>query len=109
MHCCCWFLASVDFGFSIYSRYLDGLVFTITLDEIQADELLLLKQDYAPISYIGHLTGVLVGLNIGLIVLRNFEQSLHQQLIWWVSITIFAVWTIFTIGVNVFRSITTAI
>jgi hypothetical protein len=43
-----------------------------------------------PVSYVAHLTGALAGLTIGLLVLKNFEQKLHEQLLWWVALGVYA-------------------
>lgn len=54
-----------------------------------------------PVSYVAHLTGALAGLTIGLLVLKNFEQKLHEQLLWWVALGVYAACTIFAILFNV--------
>ncbi|XP_046660850.1 protein rhomboid isoform X1 [Homalodisca vitripennis] len=74
-------VASADVGFAVYDRY--------------AAETL-----GPPVSYVAHLTGALAGLTIGLLVLKNFEQKLHEQLIWWVALGVYAACTIFAIIFN---------
>lgn len=82
-------LASCDVGFAIYSRY--------ATDEFTS----------APsVSYVAHLTGALAGLTIGLLVLKNFEQKLRDQLLWWVALGVYAACTLFAIVFNLFNSIT---
>ena len=54
-------------------------------------------------SYVAHLAGALAGLTIGLLVLKNFEQKLHEQLIWWIALGVYAACTIFAILYNVFH------
>lgn len=54
-----------------------------------------------PVSYVAHLTGALAGLTIGLLVLKNFEQKLHEQLLWWVALGVYAACTIFAILFNI--------
>ncbi|KAJ1527189.1 hypothetical protein ONE63_008720 [Megalurothrips usitatus] len=54
-----------------------------------------------PVSYVAHLTGALAGLTIGLLVLKNFEQKLHEQLLWWVSLGVYAACTMFAVLFNV--------
>lgn len=76
-------VASADVGFAIYDRY-------------AAEQL------GPPVSYVAHLTGALAGLTIGLLVLKNFEQKLHEQLIWWVALGVYAACTIFAIIFNIF-------
>lgn len=76
------FSASADVGFAVYDRY-------------EAEQ-----QRYLPVSYVAHLTGALAGLTIGLLVLKNFEQRLHEQLLWWVALGVYAACTIFAIMYN---------
>ncbi|XP_055538581.1 protein rhomboid isoform X1 [Wyeomyia smithii] len=81
--------ASCDVGFAIYSRY--------------AVE----PQSGAPsVSYVAHLTGALAGLTIGLLVLKNFEQKLHEQLLWWVALGVYAACTIFAVVYNLVNTVT---
>lgn len=54
-----------------------------------------------PVSYVAHLTGALAGLTIGLLVLKNFEQKLHEQLLWWIALGVYAACTIFAILFNI--------
>lgn len=75
-------VASCDVGYAIYSRFA-GEAFG------------------PPVSYVAHLTGALAGLTIGLLVLKNFEQKLHEQLLWWVALGVYAACTIFAIIFNV--------
>jgi rhomboid-related protein 1/2/3 len=76
------FAASADVGFAIYDRYAS-------------------EQVGPPVSYVAHLTGALAGLTIGLLVLKNFEQKLHEQLMWWVALGVYAACTIFAVLFNV--------
>nr|CAD7406802.1 unnamed protein product [Timema cristinae] len=77
-------VASADVGFAVYDRY-------------AAEPM------GPPVSYVAHLTGALAGLTIGLLVLKNFEQKLHEQLIWWIALGVYAACTIFAILFNVFN------
>lgn len=81
------FLASCDVGFAIYSRYSDD------------------NPSAPSVSYVAHLTGALAGLTIGLLVLKNFEQKLHEQFLWWVALGIYAACTFFAIVFNVLNSV----
>lgn len=54
-----------------------------------------------PVSYVAHLTGALAGLTFGLLVLKNFEQKLHEQLLWWIALGVYAACTIFAILFNI--------
>lgn len=69
-------------GYAIYSRY---------AEEVMG----------FPVSYVAHLTGALAGLTFGLLVLKNFEQKLHEQLLWWVALGVYAACTIFAILFNI--------
>ena len=75
----CFFLASfsasVDVGFAVYDRY------AATAPDMQRE----------PVSYAAHLMGAFAGLTIGLAVLKNFEQKLHEQLIWWVALSLYVI------------------
>lgn len=80
--------ASCDVGFAIYFRYA-------------------VESTAAPsVSYVAHLTGALAGLTIGLLVLKNFEQKLHEQLMWWIALGVYAACTIFAIVYNVMNTVT---
>ncbi|XP_013794437.1 protein rhomboid-like [Limulus polyphemus] len=77
-------IASADVGFAIYDRYAA-------------------EQQGPPVSYVAHLTGALAGLTIGLLVLKNFEQKLHEQLLWWIALGVYAACTLFAVLFNVFN------
>ncbi|XP_013783855.1 protein rhomboid-like [Limulus polyphemus] len=77
-------IASADVGFAIYGRYAA-------------------EQQGPPVSYVAHLTGALAGLTIGLLVLKNFEQKLHEHLLWWVALGVYAACTLFAVLFNVFN------
>jgi rhomboid-related protein 1/2/3 len=79
--------ASCDVGFAIYSRF---------------------ESEPSPslpsVSFIAHITGAIAGLTIGLIVLKNFEQKLHEQLLWWIALGIYLACIIFAIIFNIVNS-----
>ncbi|XP_025194980.1 rhomboid-related protein 2-like isoform X1 [Melanaphis sacchari] len=77
------FIASVDVGFAVYCRY--------------AFEP---SSNAPPVSYVAHIAGALAGLTIGLLVLKNFEQKLHEQLIWWFALGVYAICTLFAVAYN---------
>jgi hypothetical protein len=56
------------------------------------------------VSFVAHITGAIAGLTIGLIVLKNFEQKLHEQLLWWIALGIYLAWFIFAIAYNLVNS-----
>ncbi|XP_014787556.1 protein rhomboid [Octopus bimaculoides] len=76
-------VASADVGFAIWDRY-------------SVDDAL------PPVAYTAHLMGALAGITIGLVVLKNFEQKLHEQYIWWLALGIYIACTVFAIFWNVF-------
>lgn len=80
-------LASCDVGFAIYSRYESEPFSTIP-----------------SVSFVAHVTGAVAGLTIGLIVLKNFEQRLHEQLLWWIALGIYCACIIFAIIFNIMNS-----
>lgn len=81
-------VASCDVGFAIYSRYA-------------------VESTVAPsVSYVAHLTGALAGLTIGLLVLKNFEQKLHEQMMWWVALGVYAACTLFAVVYNLLNTVT---
>lgn len=81
-------LASCDVGFAIYSRY-ESEPFSSTIPSV---------------SFVAHVTGAVAGLTIGLIVLKNFEQRLHEQLLWWIALGIYCACIIFAIIFNIMNS-----
>ncbi|ODN04614.1 Protein rhomboid, partial [Orchesella cincta] len=83
-------IASVDVGFAIYDRYAANP---------------LASEGSAPVSYVAHLTGALAGLTIGLLVLKNFEQKLREQLMWWLALGVYAACTLFAILFNIFHPV----
>ncbi|KAE8742053.1 hypothetical protein FOCC_FOCC012428 [Frankliniella occidentalis] len=110
-------VASADVGFAIYGRYAaDTLALSAGLGGLSPGEALIGGLGGAtgasgplvgpvlvsrPVSYVAHLTGALAGLTIGLLVLKNFEQKLHEQLLWWVSLGVYAACTMFAVLFNV--------
>lgn len=75
--------ASADVGFAIWNRYAQ-------------------KDPTPPIGYTAHLTGALAGLTIGLAILKNFQQKLHQQYMCWVALAVYLGCVGFAIFWNVF-------
>ncbi|CAL4114189.1 unnamed protein product, partial [Meganyctiphanes norvegica] len=78
-------VASADVGFAIYDRYAHE---TVGL----------------PVSYVAHLTGALAGLTLGFVVLKNFEQRLHKQLLWWVALGVYAACILFALLFNLLHT-----
>jgi rhomboid-related protein 1/2/3 len=81
------FSAACDVGFAIYSRYESAP-----------------SPSLPSVSFIAHITGALAGLTIGLIVLKNFEQRLHEQLLWWIALGLYSACIIFAIIYNIVNS-----
>ncbi|XP_059804215.1 rhomboid-related protein 3 isoform X1 [Hypanus sabinus] len=53
-------------------------------------------------SFVSHLGGVLVGITLGVVILRNYEQKLHEQSIWWIFVLAYLVFVLFAILWNIF-------
>ncbi|XP_041364745.1 rhomboid-related protein 3-like [Gigantopelta aegis] len=77
-------IASADVGFAIWDRYTHK------------------SESAPPIGYTAHLMGALAGLTIGLVVLKNFEQKLHEQYMWWVALAVYFGCVVFAIFWNIF-------
>lgn len=73
----------MDVGIAIYNRYATSL-------------------HQGSVSYVAHLAGALAGLTIGLLVLKNFEQKLHEQLMWWVALGVYVACILFALVFNIF-------
>ncbi|KAL5017963.1 hypothetical protein ScPMuIL_003685 [Solemya velum] len=76
-------IASADVGFAIWDRYSN-------------------KDASPPVGYTAHLMGALAGLTIGLVVLKNFEQKLHEQYMWWIALAVYLGCTVFAVFWNIF-------
>ena len=72
---------SLDFGLAVYRRY-SGLK-TAT-------------------SFIAALMGIAIGLTIGLFIVRNYDQRLHERLTLWVITVIYIAFVMFVIFWNIF-------
>ena len=75
--------ASVDVGFAVYDRY-----------SHQSFE--------HPVSFVAHVTGAVAGLTVGLVVLKNFEQKLREQMVWWLALGVYLSCLLFALLHNVF-------
>ena len=64
------FLASLEVGFGVYRRYAPT------------------TEDWMKIGFVAQLAGIVAGLTIGLVVLRNYEQKLGERAIWWIAIVV---------------------
>ncbi|XP_078506923.1 rhomboid-related protein 3 [Lissotriton helveticus] len=53
-------------------------------------------------SFVAHLGGVLVGITLGVVILRNYEQRLQDQSIWWIFSSSYIFFILFAIFWNVF-------
>lgn len=76
-------IASVDVSIAIYNRYSSDIT-------------------EGSVSYVAHLAGALAGLTIGLLVLKNFEQKLHEQLMWWMALGVYSACIILALLFNIF-------
>lgn len=87
--------ASFDFGFAIYARYAGE-------DALPAQ----VGASSAAVSYVAHLAGAVAGLTIGLLVLKNFEQKLHEQLLWWIALGTYTALVVFAVAFNILNGVT---
>ena len=78
------FSAIADVGFAVWDRYSKKISVG------------------PPVSYTAHLMGALAGLTIGLVVLKNFEQKLHEQYMWWIALALYVAYIVFAIFWNLF-------
>ncbi|XP_068120172.1 rhomboid-related protein 3 isoform X1 [Hyperolius riggenbachi] len=53
-------------------------------------------------SFVAHLGGVVVGITLGVVVFRNFEQRLPGQWLWWIFLTIYILFVVFAVLWNIF-------
>ncbi|XP_072270142.1 rhomboid-related protein 3 isoform X2 [Pyxicephalus adspersus] len=53
-------------------------------------------------SFVAHLGGVLVGITLGVVILRNFEQRLQDQSLWWIFLSSYVLFVTFAILWNIF-------
>ncbi|MBN3299101.1 RHBL3 protein, partial [Amia calva] len=53
-------------------------------------------------SFVAHLGGVVVGVTLGVVVLRNFEQRLQDQSLFWIFLFVCGVFVLFAVLWNVF-------
>ncbi|XP_023037291.1 protein rhomboid isoform X2 [Drosophila willistoni] len=82
--------ASFDFGFAIYARYAGEYIMPCQVGI-----------PFSAVSYVAHLAGAVAGLTIGLLVLKNFEQKLHEQLLWWIALGTYTACVVFAIAFNI--------
>ncbi|XP_028424250.1 rhomboid-related protein 1 isoform X2 [Perca flavescens] len=53
-------------------------------------------------SFMAHLSGAVVGISMGLLILRSYEESLQKQCSWWVIVFSFITFLLFAIFWNIF-------
>ncbi|XP_021486649.1 rhomboid-related protein 3 isoform X4 [Meriones unguiculatus] len=53
-------------------------------------------------SFVAHLGGVAVGITLGVVVLRNYEQRLQDQSLWWIFVTMYTIFVLFAVFWNIF-------
>ena len=79
-------IAGVDIGVAVYYRYV-GTYTKVKLRLIQ-------HQCYScypafQVSYVAHIGGAVVGLLLGLVVLRNLKTHNWERNLWWICILLF--------------------
>ena len=62
-------LASVDTGVAIYYRYIEPTETNV--------------------GYVAHIAGAIVGLLLGIVVLRNLRVRRWERVVWWCSLLVF--------------------
>ncbi|XP_072168156.1 rhomboid-related protein 3-like [Diadema setosum] len=72
---------SADFGLAVYRRY-SGL--------------------RTAASYVAHIIGVIMGVTIGLFILQNYEQRLHERLGMWLLMVAYIIFILFVVFWNIF-------
>ncbi|XP_016972729.1 protein rhomboid isoform X2 [Drosophila rhopaloa] len=89
---------SFDFGFAIYARYAgDELQLGSSSEVVAIDQ----AETVVAVSFVAHLAGAIAGLTIGLLVLKSFEQKLHEQLLWWIALGTYSALVVFAIAFNI--------
>ena len=53
-------------------------------------------------SFVAHLGGVAVGITLGVVVLRNYEQRLQDQSLWWIFVAMYSIFVLFAVFWNIF-------
>lgn len=89
---------SFDFGFAIYARYAGDELQLGSSSEFPAIDQ---AETAGAVSYVAHLAGAIAGLTIGLLVLKSFEQKLHEQLLWWIALGTYLALVVFAIAFNI--------
>jgi rhomboid-related protein 1/2/3 len=53
-------------------------------------------------SFVAHLGGVAVGITLGVVILRNYEQRLQDQTLWWIFVAMYTIFVLFAVFWNIF-------
>ncbi|RLV62024.1 hypothetical protein DV515_00019763 [Chloebia gouldiae] len=53
-------------------------------------------------SFMAHLAGAIVGISMGLTILRSYEESLQDQCGWWVLLLSYGTFLLFAVFWNIF-------
>ncbi|XP_055510071.1 rhomboid-related protein 3-like [Leucoraja erinacea] len=53
-------------------------------------------------SFACHLGGVMVGITLGVVILKNYEQKLHEQSLWWIFVIVYLIFVSFAVLWNIF-------
>ncbi|XP_052240787.1 rhomboid-related protein 3-like [Dreissena polymorpha] len=77
------FIASADVGFAVWDRYTE-------------------RPSKMYVGYTAHLMGAVAGLSVGVVVLKNFEQKLHEYYMWWVALAVYTGCVAFSILWNIY-------
>ncbi|XP_055373446.1 uncharacterized protein LOC129606865 isoform X1 [Condylostylus longicornis] len=123
-----------DIGFAIYTRYFQkvDVIINVHIGNDERTSTISVINPSPPISYIAHLSGILAGLTIGLLILKNFHNNnindllinnnnnnrendninnknfykYYKILLWWTALFIYMAFIIFTITFNIMNTMT---
>ncbi|XP_017473708.1 PREDICTED: protein rhomboid-like [Rhagoletis zephyria] len=91
-------LVSCDLCYAVYTKY----HYSSKVAYSEAKTLL------PSVSYVAHLTGALAGFTMGLLVLKNFDNSkaVQSKHLWWLALGVYLAFTIFAIAFNLVNTVT---
>ena len=91
-------LAGVDIGMAVYYRYVGHDTKVRVKPPFIKYVLFLLS--ILQVSYTGHIAGAVVGLLLGIVILRNIRSQTWERALWWCCLLVFRCLLIATIVWN---------
>uniref|UniRef100_A0A8C6GPF0 Rhomboid-related protein 3 n=1 Tax=Mus spicilegus TaxID=10103 RepID=A0A8C6GPF0_MUSSI len=91
--------------YALVSAHLANIVMVMSMEFGRAVWLRFHPSAYPPCphpSFVAHLGGVAVGITLGVVVLRNYEQRLQDQSLWWIFVTMYTIFVLFAVFWNIF-------